>query len=61
LLAAVPGLGGPPWPIAREGPMAANAIIAAVAKNNRQNRRWRRHGVNVPLGFVMLELPRDVF
>src|SRR5262245_56264932 len=52
-VAAEPG--DPPWPMAREEPIAVNTAIAAAAKNNEQD--MRRHGKSVNRGFdfVILE------
>ena len=47
LFAVAVGPGGLPWPMAREEPIAANTAIAAATKNNEQNIRRHRDGVNV--------------
>jgi hypothetical protein len=60
LFAVAVGAGGPPWPVAREEPIAANTAIAATTKNNEQNIRRRRDGLSVWFGFVMIELPGNL-
>jgi hypothetical protein len=39
--------------MARNGPIAANTAIAAATKNNEQNIRCCRDGVNVRFGFLV--------
>ena len=52
------GPAGPPCMlIAREEPIAPKAATPAATKNNGQNRRRHRDGVNVRFGFVIIELP----
>jgi len=52
------GTGGPPCVlIAREEPIAPKPATLAAAKNNEQNRRHHRDGVNVRFGFEIIELP----
>ena len=54
LFAVAVGPGGVPRPVARDEPIAANTAIAAAAKNNEQNIRRRRDGVNERFEFVVL-------
>src|SRR6266536_2157825 len=55
LFAVALGPGDLPWPEASDEPMAANAAIAAVARNNEQNIRRHGNGVNIRFDFVILE------
>ena len=41
------------WPVARSEPIPANTAIAAATKNNEQNTRRHRDGVNVGFGFLV--------
>jgi len=45
------------WPRAREEPVAAKVAMPAATKNNKQNRRRTRGGVNLRFEFVVIELP----
>ena len=53
-------LGGPPWPMAREEPIAMNTAIAAATTNNEQHIRRHGKGVNRRFDFVILESPGNV-
>src|SRR5262245_15191756 len=55
LSALVRGMGGLPWPIAGEEPIAANAAIAAAAKNNEETMCRHGNGVNMRFDFVISE------
>ena len=46
--------------MAREEPIAANAVIAVATKNNEHNMRRHRHGIHVRIGFVIIELAESV-
>src|SRR5947207_1845773 len=54
------GASGPPWPEAREEPIAANTAIAPMAKNNKQNIRRHRDSVNRRFTFVIIETPGNI-